>query len=791
MFNKKLLALLISAQFSPLVWAESSDDVAVLNEVSVVGSTPSVAKGSEVTLMKTSDKIIEGKEFKKRSATLGNALAAELGVHSNPFGGGASKPIIRGQEGARIRILQNGSDVIDMSNLSPDHAVVADSLLADQVEILRGSSTLLYASSSPVGIVNVVDKRIPTAIPEKGYEVELNSRFDTAAKEKVGALGATFGIGNHIAVRAEGLTRHSDNYRVPGINLGERLNYVPDTYNKSKVGTLGLSFVGERGYIGASYSKRRDNYGLPGHNHKFDFCTGHIYGNKRDKYAYTYLYPHLIGEENIGSNPHFHCGTNHAEDGTHSHDNPFGHAHDHTHKGPWVDLESKRIDVKAELRQPFKGVGKIKASYADADYYHDEKDAGVLATRYHKQLKKDQDYGKPVNIFKNRGKNTRLEVYHAPLGGLTGVWGVQYQTQKSSMNAPKDREVKFPLVENTNKQFSLFGVEQYMWDSVAVELAGRMEKQKIEIEYDRNEIKRLQEHYRISGGKQVEPDLSPYDETAYAYSGTLNWFFHPDYQLSFTASHNERLPTPMELYYHGQHIATNSFEYGNKDLKKEQSNNVELGLGYQAERIGYKVSVYYNHFKNYIYNENLFRENQLFMRRYNQAKARFYGVEAEASYRFNDQYQATIFGDMVRGWLTNLPPLKINSDYSVFKDYLPENVEKGKDYLLYRADQNTPRTPPMRLGFRFNAEFTPNWSGDLELIRTFTQRRTSQLEYITEGNTMLNVGLSYSNKWKELDYKISLNGTNLLNQPVYIHTSYHQFVPQMGRNFMLGMEMKF
>ncbi|TRB38090.1 hypothetical protein, partial [Mannheimia haemolytica] len=71
-FNKKLLALLISAQFSPLVWAESSDDVAVLNEVSVVGSTPSVAKGSEVTLMKTSDKIIEGKEFKKRSATLGN-----------------------------------------------------------------------------------------------------------------------------------------------------------------------------------------------------------------------------------------------------------------------------------------------------------------------------------------------------------------------------------------------------------------------------------------------------------------------------------------------------------------------------------------------------------------------------------------------------------------------------------------------------------------------------------------------------------------------------------------------
>lgn len=793
MFKKSLLAVLISAQFSPLVWAETAEDIAVLEEISVVGSTPSMSQGSEVTLLKVSDKIIDGKEFKKRSATLGNALAAELGVHSNPFGGGASKPIIRGQEGARIRILQNGSDVIDMSNLSPDHAVVADSLLAEQVEILRGSSTLLYASSSPAGIVNVVDKRIPAAIPEKGYEVEFQSRFDTAAKEKVGALGTTFGIGKHIAVRLEGLTRKSDNYRVPGINLGERLNYVPDTYNNSKVGTIGLSLVGEKGYIGTSYSRRTDNYGLPGHNHQFDFCGSHIYGIKRDKYAYTYAYPHLMDNDNISSNPHFHCGTDHRNDKNHSHDNPYGHKHDHTHKGPWVDLISHRLDVKAELRQPFKGVDKIRASYADASYYHDEKDAGSLATTYHVQLKKDQDYGKPVNVFQNRGVNTRMEIYHAPLGGLTGVWGVQYQTQSSIMYMPnpKLREQRYPLIENLNKQMSLFGIEQYMWDDFAVELAGRVEKQKIEIEYDHNEIKRLQKHFEISGGTQAEPDLSPYEQTAYAYSGTLNWFFHPDYQLSLTASHNERLPTPMELYYHGPHLATSSFEYGNKDLKKEQSHNIEVGLGYQTEHIGYKLSTYYSYFKNYIYNENLFRENQLFMRRYNQSKAHFYGVEAEASYRFNEKYQATVFGDMVRGWLTDLPPITVNKEYSLFKDYLPKEAKNDQDYLVYRADMNTPRTPPLRLGFRFNAEFTPNWSGDMELTHTFTQRRTSQLEYETRGHTMLNAGLVYRRQWKEMEYKVSLNATNLLNKPVYIHTSYHQFVPQVGRNFMLGLELKY
>lgn len=790
MINKTILALLISAHLSSLALAQTKEDIAVLEEVSVIGNsdTPVVAQGSEVTILKVSDKIIDGKEFKKRSATLGNALAAELGVHSNPFGGGASKPIIRGQEGARIKILQNGAEVVDMSSLSPDHAVVADSLLASKVEVLRGSSTLLYTSSSPAGVVNVVDKRIPTSIPEKGYEVELNSRFDTVSKERLGVIGATVGLGQHVALRVEGLNRHSDNYRVKSLQLGERLNYVPDTYNRSRVGTLGISFIGERGYIGAAYSHRKDTYGLPGHNHKFDSCTGHIYGVDRDKHAHTYLYPHLLTNELISENPHFHCGSDHGLDHNHSHDNPYGHKHDHTHKGPWVDLRSKRLDLKMELKQPFSGIEKLRLSHTDVNYYHDEKDAGVLLTFLHKQLKKDKDYGKPVNIYKNRGKNSRLEFYHTPVGGLTGVWGLQYQTQKSSMNAPKDREVRFPLIENNNKQLSLFGIEQYMWDNFAVELAGRIEKQKIEIDYDLNEIKRLQDFYRISGGVQVEPDLSPYNKTAYAYSGTLNWFFHPNYQLSFTASHNERHPTPMELYYHGQHLATSSFEYGNKDLKKEQSHNVELGLSYQGEKFGYKTTIYYNHFKNYIFNENLYRENQLFMRRYSQAKARFYGLEAEMSYRFNDKYQATLFGDMVRGWLTDLPPVKVGG---IHKEHLPKDAKPGETYLLYRADMNTPRTPPVRLGLRLNAQFNENWAGEAEFYRMFSQRRLSQLEYPTNGHSMLNLGLSYSNKFKNAEYKISLNGTNLLNQAVYIHTSYHQFVSQPGRNFILGLEMKF
>ncbi|EJS90374.1 hypothetical protein AAUPMC_08037, partial [Pasteurella multocida subsp. multocida str. Anand1_cattle] len=59
--------------------------------------------------------------------------------------------------------------------------------------------------------------------------------------------------------------------------------------------------------------------------------------------------------------------------------------------------------------------------------------------------------------------------------------------------------------------------------------------------------------------------------------GSVDWLFHPNYRIGLTLSRNERLPTPMELYYHGQHLATNSFEHGNKNLRKESSNNIELG----------------------------------------------------------------------------------------------------------------------------------------------------------------------------------------------------------------------
>lgn len=851
-FQKNLIAAMViavCASGSAVAKTEVLDEIVISEKASREFKSFSTSKA-----LKASDVTIGGEKFKTRSATLGNALAGELGVHSNPFGGGASAPIIRGQEGVRIKILQSGSDVVDMSSMSPDHAVAADTLLAEQVELVRGTPTLLYSTASPAGVVNVVDKRIPETVPN-GISGELGARADYASKETAGNVGVTLGMGEHIALRVEGLKRRSENYRVPGVNLGETLKYLPDTHNKSTVGTLGFSVVGSQGYIGFAYSNRRDRYGIPGHNHQVDNGDFHIFETTKDPWAparkYLMVYPHLMTDFDVSENLHdAHTGTNHAANAGHSHDNPYGHKHDISSPGPWIDMISKRYDIRGEWKNPVVGVEKLKLTLAWADYYHDERDDGKAhidpldspSKKAKIEWERQKNKGRPSAFFGNKGFNSRLEIHHEEFKGLSGVWGFQYQTQESYATRPKpnpndcenveyEGEIREwcngfgerasnqrrPLVHNKNKQFSLFALEQYQIGNWTFEGAVRWEKQRIPINYDYEE---LSNYIPPKAADTAMPDLTEYKQKALSYSGTILWDFHPEYRLSFTASHNERLPTPVELYYHGKHLATNSFEYGNRDLTKENSNNYELGLMYNGSRWDFKISLYQNRFKNYIHNETIYREGNLYMRRYMQSQARFQGLEGEIGFQVTPDHKVTLFGDYVRGKLFNLPSIygsPITETYSCYDEDLDEDVDCTRTIgyeMVKRNDRNAARVPPARLGFRLNSQFNHNWSGSLEYIRIFTQHKTSTSLYTkkkpqdeqTSGNTLntfpiyedatkgyhlLNLGLHYHGHLPYADYTITLQGNNLLNQKIYSHTSFLPYVPQMGRNFVLGVNVNF
>jgi len=93
--------------------------------------------------------VLTGEELaRKRALTIGETLAREPGISASDFGQGASRPVIRGLGGSRVRILEGGIGSMDVSNLSPDHAVAIDPLHARQIEILKGPATLLYGRPS-------------------------------------------------------------------------------------------------------------------------------------------------------------------------------------------------------------------------------------------------------------------------------------------------------------------------------------------------------------------------------------------------------------------------------------------------------------------------------------------------------------------------------------------------------------------------------------------------------------------------------------------------------------------
>ncbi|AUI66171.1 MULTISPECIES: TonB-dependent receptor [Glaesserella] len=810
---------------SGLVIAEES---AVLDEIQVE------AKMAESNLLgdrpNVSDQLIDGKDFKQKATTLGDALSSELGIHSNQYGSGASAPIIRGQEGKRIKILQNNSDVIDMSMMSPDHTVTVDTALSKQVEIVRGPSTLLYSSGNAAGVVNVVDNKIPTVMPKDGLKGDLGFRFNTNNNEKLSTAGLTFALSQNVAVHLEGLARQAGNYKTPNYLYGtyadkkafnkremsyQNLSYVPESWAKSKVGTAGISWIHEKGHLGLAYTERQDKYGLPAHNHIYEGCAVRIIDESmKQKYPYLFPYPELADDQHLfWANP----GVNMAD----------CHAHGLS-ATPYVDLQSKRYDLRGEMIEPVKHVDKLRFSTSYVDYQHGEIEGSRTA-----------------NLFKNKGITSRLEIVHSPIGDLTGVWGIQYLQQKNSALSPEDsshahvhRGVQQLLNNNKMQNWSLFGLESYQWNDFTFELSTRLEKQKVTKSYDHEKVR--DEYLSLGYIDSKRPETKnamdgyyaltkPHKETARSFAAGIHWAFRENYKLSLTVSHQERLPNAQELYAHGMHLATNSFEMGNKGLTKEKSNNIDLGLSYQDDKFNYYLSGFVYNFENYTYlytvnsgrgPASMKQDSDLRINRYMQAPARFYGVEANIGYQVTPKHHISIFGDYVKGYLkehdirvsdkvsyvenpafqqaidkliAENPNLKPWRARSIVRNQMgiEPNIRVQEPVYEEHAKMYTPRLPPIRFGTRIKSDFTENLKGELEYYRVFSQHRISKFESKTQGHNMLNIGLTYQNKLGKGEYEVFMKGNNLLNEAVYAHETFLPYIPQMGRSFSFGVNYKF
>lgn len=396
---------------SPAAAPGSNPNTSVDNQAS--GPTPTldpvVVSASALELgildMSTPVSVLAGDDLVlQRAASLGETLTREPGIRSTHFGAGASRPIIRGMDGPRVKVLSDGAEVMDASTISPDHAVALEPMLSEQIEVLRGPSALAYGSGAIGGVVNVLDRKIPSAIPERGVEGSVEVRGNTAAHEGAGAFAVSAGAGS-FAIHAEGLKRDAGDYRVGhGWSEGRR---VDGSANKTDTGSLGLSWIGDRGWLGLAYTHQHNEYGLPGHTGELEEC--HAEGDRLD------------------------CG----DDGDDNHEAAHGEV-------PFVDLISARWDLRGEYRAPFAGFARIRVRASHTDYRHDEIEGGEVATR-----------------FRNTAHDGRVELEHHALASWRGVIGLQ--TSRRDFSATGEEAYLDPTLTRKHGLYVVEALEAGAW----------------------------------------------------------------------------------------------------------------------------------------------------------------------------------------------------------------------------------------------------------------------------------------------------------------------------------------
>ncbi len=239
------LAFVSQFTFGKFAMAQAAVDVEV-PEITVTGTATKSA-------LPTVSELSGGRLERKRQSSLGETLAHETGVTSSQFGPSASRPVIRGQDGDRVRILQNGTGVLDASAASQDHAVAVEPLTIEKIEIVRGPAALLYGTSVAGGVVNMISNRIPEKIPQK-FEGKLESRFSSTDLGRSLGANANAAAGEHVAVHADASDRAADDYHAHS-------GRVKNSFNQTGAGAIGGSYVFEKGFIGTSFSDYESKYG--------------------------------------------------------------------------------------------------------------------------------------------------------------------------------------------------------------------------------------------------------------------------------------------------------------------------------------------------------------------------------------------------------------------------------------------------------------------------------------------------------------------------------------------------
>lgn len=557
--------------------------------------------------------VIDGEELDANmDGQLGEVLTSVPGVTATGFAPGASRPILRGFSGERVKVLVDGIGAIDVSNTSADHAVSIDPLTAESIEVLRGPAVLLYGSQAIGGAVNIIDKRIPRRVPAEDFHLDALVRANTVADLREGGASLDVPIGGGFVLHADGVYRSTDDLDVPGYVLSPdlRADLLADAAEEEDEGEFeeAEELREAANQEGTLFNSGTETWAANGG--LAFFRNGSSLGVSVGVYDSFYGVPILPG-------------AHHHEEGEE------GGEEEAEEEGPEtvsIGLRQYRADMRGDIQL---GTGffqrlKIRAGYSD--YTHTEFEGEEVGT-----------------VFDVQGIEARAELVQNPDGVLRGSTGTQIYVRDFAAEGAEAY-----VAPNNTEQLSFFTLQEYGNGPLQLEGALR---------------------YEMTDVKSVPLGI---ERNFDALSGAIGLVYDltPSFRSGVNLSRVARAPSAEELFSEGPHIATQQFEVGDADLALEKAWGVELFARGTLGPVDLSLAAYRQWFDDYIYlSETGEVEDDLPVFVYLQEEATYTGIEGEISWNFVDtpglDLTADLRGSYIDAELDNgfnvprIPPLSL------------------------------------------------------------------------------------------------------------------------------------
>lgn len=564
----------------------------------------------DVVEMSQSATVLRGDALHRELANnIGETLNRLPGLANASFGQNVGRPVIRGQQGVRVGLLNNNMSSGDAAAVSQDHAVPTEPFLADQVEVLRGPTTLLYGSGAIGGVVNLVMTTIPTDLPENGVEGRAMVEGNSVADERFAAGRLDVG-GGQFAAHVSGFYRRSDDYEIPGFaelepdeshdddgphdEEEEVFGILENSFLDNQGGAIGGSWIGDDWRFGLSWTGYESDYGIPGAHHHHEEHAGEEEQEEEDEEAPV-----------------------------------------------TIELETSRIDAELEGNDPFGGFERLKLNVAVTNYQHTEFEGTEIGT-----------------VFDNDTSDARLELRHKAWGAWTGALGGQYTDRDFSAVG---EEAFVP--PSATRTLALFWVETAEFADWRIDLGMRYE------DVDVTALGELGHHDDDEAFELAEgPEQRSFNPLS--VSGSALWHVDDRSHLAINLAYAERAPSDAELFSFGPHLATQTFEVGDPTLDIES--NVHLEVSYRVHQgpLTGSLTLYRDDFGDFIYEADTGVEaDELPVRFWSQQDAEFTGAELELRWDMGrnaaGHWQAFGFYDRVKAELADgnnvprIPPQRI------------------------------------------------------------------------------------------------------------------------------------